>query len=89
MKKPDNLPDIFGNKDKIISMTLLDYFIAHAPEKPQWDFDVPMITKRPSSNYSEERVLQAEWDDQEKEKRFKIWPSEWARVQLEERTKYF
>ena len=25
-------------------MTLLDYFIAHAPASPQWEFDVPMET---------------------------------------------
>lgn len=78
-------------------ITLLDYFIAHAPEKPQWDFDVPMKTKKPESIFEENRTPDGypdnfkeieEWKTKRKQKRAKMWASEWAKAQLKERQKY-
>ncbi len=78
-------------------MTLLDYFIAHAPENPQWDFDVPMETKRPKPDNAKENsapgaqtiCINADeirnWDDAKNQKKIQMWASEWAKTQLKMR----
>lgn len=99
-KKPDN-PRAFPYKVGMYynkGIYLLDYFIAHAPSAIQWEFDVPMEKRIPEPIFKEKdkfSISEAEnineikgWLEIYKEKRSKMWPAEWAQVQLKERLKH-
>lgn len=73
-------------------MTLLDYFIAHAPKEPQWGFSVKMDKQRPiyekGKDDSSIWVQIEEWDKLYIKREIKQWPVEWAHAMLEGRQKY-
>lgn len=103
-KQPDNpkvfplVADTESNYQCQRGLNLFDYYIAHAPETSQWEFSVPMETERPKPIYGtndlpwEHTITNQneiyKWDKEYKEKRSKMWASEWAHVQLKERTKH-
>lgn len=107
--KPDKKPDnpyafpLMGRKKDINNfhfqkgMNLLDYFIAHAPTTPQWDFEVPMEAKRPEAEYGTDAIEDVipinendihNWEAERRTKRAKMWATEWASEQLRQRDKY-
>ena len=106
-EKPNNpraFPLVIANKESnflsLEGLTLLDYFIAHAPSKPLWDFDVPMESKKPKPiNKRENSAPMAlmfcinkdeirNWNEIYRKTKAKMWPSEWASEQLKQRLKY-
>lgn len=94
-KRTKKIDNFLVNPD----LTILDYFIAHAPAEPQWVFDVPMKTERPTEKFVSEdprfgikkelidRIH--EWEIKYAIKEAQMWPAEWARVQLIERSKFY
>lgn len=55
-------------------MSLLAYFMAHAPAEPQ-----PWFSPRASVNLTRGT---AEWDDEVKKQKYIQWPEAWAREQI-------
>lgn len=72
-------------------LTLRDWFAGHAPDTPQWDFDVPMPTKRPASILNGRECINEgeihKWDDERERRRLMMWPWVWADAMLRERAK--
>ena len=67
-------------------MTLLEYYVAHAPAEPQFWFQPVMITKAPkkvSKDSPDHEINEARYWEEEKEKQRIIqWPLAWAREQI-------
>jgi hypothetical protein len=78
-------------------VTLLDYYAAHAPADPLWDFPLRGIGKRPevvwdgpASPYravTNEAELRA-YDEARKKARIVQWPFVWANAMFDERLKH-
>lgn len=71
-------------------MSLLDYFMAHAPAEPQYWF-VPEMPPRPEAIIEDGFCVNAKsLDDYDREynrQRYIQWPRAWANIMLEERMK--
>jgi hypothetical protein len=64
-------------------MSLRDYFIAHAPPEPAWEFDVPMDCPEPCANTDNKNYWN--WKNERCEKQLRMWPGVWADSMLIER----
>jgi hypothetical protein len=70
-------------------VTLLDYYAAHAPATPLWDFPVRGYEKRPKVLHEEgECINLAEinaFDQGRRDAKARQWPFVWANAMLDER----
>lgn len=59
---PDQFKQAFGER----GLNKLEYFAAHAPAEPLWEFDVQMIMERPKlpdgEEFNDDRKLREEWN---------------------------
>jgi hypothetical protein len=90
--KPDARIDIEPQASRS-TVTLLDYYAAHAPADPLWDFPLRGIGKRPEAIWvgppadcalTNEAELRA-YDEARKKARIVQWPFVWANAMLDER----
>jgi hypothetical protein len=76
-------------------VTLLDYYAAHAPAAPLWDFPLRGIGKRPEvviergqyprGDECTNRIELSEYDDARAKAKRVQWPYVWAQAMLDER----
>lgn len=93
---PGGQVEVGGEQPWNEGMTLLDYFVAHAPTQQLWHFNVEMPTPRPepmhyrgAARTDDEIVARMEeierWDTEKRKRQAIQWPWVYAEAMLDER----